>query len=142
MPKILVAEDDDDLRLMLRKRMERDGHRVTEARHGREALQFFKKALDEGDPFDAVTLDFLMPYVDGDRVKMAIDDYCRGAGCEPPKMYMFTGAEEITMPSRLRKAQMRTPVFKDEENRSFQKPNDVDDLMKQIMADFASRAAA
>jgi class 3 adenylate cyclase len=57
---ILVAEDDAVARATLVKSLEHEGHRVTTAANGRQALEF----LGAG-PFDAVLLDILMPELDG-----------------------------------------------------------------------------
>ncbi len=59
-PRILVVEDDDDVRLMARVTLERAGMEVIEARDGREAL----RRLYDSAP-NAVVLDILMPELDG-----------------------------------------------------------------------------
>ena len=57
---ILVAEDDAVARATLAKGLEQEGHRVTTAMDGRQALELLRT-----DAFDAVLLDILMPEVDG-----------------------------------------------------------------------------
>jgi CheY-like chemotaxis protein len=59
--RVLVVDDEADVRLLLRLQLETNGHEVTgEARDGEEAL-----AACRQDPPDAVILDLLMPHVSG-----------------------------------------------------------------------------
>ncbi|MFN8624926.1 MAG: response regulator [Candidatus Binatia bacterium] len=60
MATILLVEDDDHQRLLYRERFEEEGHRVVEARDGREAL-----ARAAADPPNVVVLDINMPGMDG-----------------------------------------------------------------------------
>ena len=61
--RILVADDDPTNRDLLGRRLARDGHQVTFATDGREAL-----ALAEAGGQDLVLLDLMMPELDGDEV--------------------------------------------------------------------------
>ena len=60
MIRILVIDDDDDFRSMLRTALEQDGYRVEEARNGREGLQRYVVV-----PTDIVMTDLLMPEREG-----------------------------------------------------------------------------
>jgi two-component system OmpR family response regulator len=60
MAHILVADDDAHIREVVRFALEREGHRVTEAADGRQALESF-----EAEPADLVVLDIVMPEKDG-----------------------------------------------------------------------------
>ena len=60
MVRILVIDDDEDFRSMLRTALEQDGYVVEEARNGREGLQRYVIA-----PTDVVITDLLMPEQDG-----------------------------------------------------------------------------
>jgi len=57
---VLVVEDTDANRVMLRRRLEKHGFDVTEAEDGRVALDIVRKHT-----FDLVLLDLMMPEVDG-----------------------------------------------------------------------------
>jgi PAS domain S-box-containing protein len=57
---ILIAEDDIDARLLLRKTLEGAGHKVVVAINGEEALEKAKQA-----PPDLIISDILMPVMDG-----------------------------------------------------------------------------
>ncbi|MCG8591231.1 MAG: EAL domain-containing protein [Proteobacteria bacterium] len=59
-PLVLVADDDDTVRLLVRQALELDGFRVLEARDGRQALQL----LDQR-PADLLLADVEMPHLDG-----------------------------------------------------------------------------
>ncbi|MGE3615805.1 MAG: ATPase, T2SS/T4P/T4SS family, partial [Gemmatimonadales bacterium] len=58
--RILVADDDPQMRRLIRMVLEREGHEVTEAADGLDALD----AVD-GKPFDLLILDLDMPRLDG-----------------------------------------------------------------------------
>jgi two-component system cell cycle response regulator DivK len=57
---ILVAEDSDDIRLMIRVMLELRGHRVVEAADGREAVEL---AMSKNP--DVILMDLSMPVMDG-----------------------------------------------------------------------------
>ncbi len=57
---VLVVDDDEDLRILARKALERAGHAVIEADSGEQGL----KLVDERNP-DLVVLDLNMPGMDG-----------------------------------------------------------------------------
>ncbi|MBF6570728.1 MAG: response regulator [Candidatus Binataceae bacterium] len=59
-PLVLVVDDDESMRLLLRRQMENDGYRVVTAENGFSAIE---KAT--GEPPDVVLLDALMPGIDG-----------------------------------------------------------------------------
>ena len=65
--RILVVEDEPQLRNLLRLYLERDGHRVTEAGDGQAALA----AFDDGGA-DLVILDLMLPGMQGETVLDAL----------------------------------------------------------------------
>jgi DNA-binding response OmpR family regulator len=60
MPLVLLVEDEETLRKVLRSLLERDGFEVAEAADGAEALS----AVDRLSP-DAIVLDLNLPVLDG-----------------------------------------------------------------------------
>lgn len=58
--KILVAEDEPVMLMAIEAKLKNDGHEVTVARDGREAL----KILEKYEP-DIIITDILMPYTSG-----------------------------------------------------------------------------
>jgi two-component system OmpR family response regulator len=67
--RILVAEDDPDIRLLIRTRLQMAGYEVDVARNGAEAITRIV-----GMQPDAVILDINMPEVDGFGVLAALKD--------------------------------------------------------------------
>lgn len=65
--RILVAEDNDQLRQLLATLLASEGHDVTVARDGAEALQ-----IASGSRFDLLITDYVMPVVDGVDLAMAL----------------------------------------------------------------------
>jgi PleD family two-component response regulator len=59
-PRILIADDDPQMRRLVRSILERDGYEVTEAADGLDALDQV-----ETKPFDLMVLDVDMPRLDG-----------------------------------------------------------------------------
>lgn len=57
---ILVADDTEDIRLMIRVMLENRGHRVVEAAHGREAVELATRERP-----DVILMDLNMPVMDG-----------------------------------------------------------------------------
>jgi two-component system, chemotaxis family, chemotaxis protein CheY len=60
MKRIVVVEDFNTSRQIIRRSLEKMGHSVEEASDGREALKFF-----DGSPIDMVISDYNMPHMDG-----------------------------------------------------------------------------
>jgi two-component system, chemotaxis family, chemotaxis protein CheY len=60
MPSVLVVDDEDQLRQLIREILEQAGYQVTEARDGKEAVIQYRLA-----PADVVIMDILMPEQDG-----------------------------------------------------------------------------
>ena len=62
MYRILVVDDEAKIRLLIRKYAEFEGHEVTEAENGMEAVRLFRRTPDA---FDIVIMDVMMPELDG-----------------------------------------------------------------------------
>ena len=65
--RLLVAEDDGDLRRLLSAALRRDGHEVIEARDGAELLEALASTLIEPveSPFDVVICEQALPGIPG-----------------------------------------------------------------------------
>lgn len=59
--RVLVVEDDDDLRVSLMTSLELEGYEVNEARNGQEALD----VLHAGNRPGCILLDLMMPVMNG-----------------------------------------------------------------------------
>jgi len=60
MQRILVIDDDEQMRALLRDILERAGYEVSEAQHGLEGLKLFRAR-----PADLVVTDLIMPEKEG-----------------------------------------------------------------------------
>ena len=83
--RILLAEDQQDVRELTKLLLDMDEHIVTEAGNGREALDLFAP-----DRFDLVITDYLMPLMRGDELARSIK---RLAPSEPVLMITGSAAE-------------------------------------------------
>ncbi|HTL48278.1 MAG TPA: response regulator [Verrucomicrobiae bacterium] len=63
--RILVVDDEPNIRRSLVVRLENSGYRVDTAENGQEALAFYQRALKEASPYDLILLDLIMPGLDG-----------------------------------------------------------------------------
>ena len=59
--RILVMDDEEIVRLTVSRMLEALGYEVESAGDGAEALQTYRAALEEGEPFDAVIMDLTIP---------------------------------------------------------------------------------
>ncbi len=60
MPSVLVVDDEDQIRQLIRETLEQAGYDVQEARDGKEGLERYRTK-----PTDLVIMDILMPDQDG-----------------------------------------------------------------------------
>ncbi len=60
MANVLVIDDDDQFRMMLRHMLEEEGFQVFEAAHGDDGLKMYRT-----HPIDLILLDIFMPEKDG-----------------------------------------------------------------------------
>lgn len=67
--KILIAEDDNELRLMFQRFLTKNGFAVTTVTNGQEALDVLSK-----DFFDLIVSDIMMPAVDGYELVRSLRD--------------------------------------------------------------------
>ncbi len=85
MPKILVVDDEPNIREVVMRYLRRDGHAVVQAADGEEALELYRRTRP-----DLVVLDLMLPKVSGLEV-------CRRLGAEgrvPLIMLTARGEEE------------------------------------------------
>jgi CheY-like chemotaxis protein len=60
MARVLVVEDNSEVRILLRETLERAGHGVEEAADGVQAIAIYRR-----QPADVVVVDIIMPQKDG-----------------------------------------------------------------------------
>ncbi len=68
-PRVVVAEDNDELLRLVQRRLGRRGYEILPARDGREALEMIRRERP-----DAVVLDWVMPEMQGSDVCQAIKE--------------------------------------------------------------------
>jgi two-component system cell cycle response regulator CpdR len=87
MAKIILAEDDEDMRRFLARALERAGHHVTSFAEGASAFEEIKQA-----DFDLLLTDIVMPEMDG------IELARRAAELDPSLKIMFiTGFAAVAL---------------------------------------------
>jgi nitrogen-specific signal transduction histidine kinase len=59
--KILVMDDEDSISRLVVRMLTPSGHTVTTAPNGQETIALYRRALEKGDPFDAVIMDLTIP---------------------------------------------------------------------------------
>ncbi|MCM2321849.1 MAG: response regulator [Oligoflexia bacterium] len=79
--RILVVDDNDTNRFIVRRYLDGSAATVVEARDGNEALKLLREASSQARPFDLILLDYRMPEVNGLDVAEAIqaERLARGA---------------------------------------------------------------
>jgi PAS domain S-box-containing protein len=70
--RLLIVDDEPMLREVLSEMLGGEGHHLTVAEGGREAIEEFEKSLTAGTPYDAVITDLGMPGVDGRTVAVTV----------------------------------------------------------------------
>jgi two-component system response regulator ResD len=85
---VLVVEDDPAVRDVVRRYLERDGHRVTLAKDGTAALEAADKTVD------LVVLDVMLPGMDGLQVCRRLRDGASGRADVPVIMLTALGEED------------------------------------------------
>ena len=63
--RVLVAEDDDEMRALLASSLREDGHTVVEVRDGRELVARTGPGPEGADAYDLIVSDVLMPGANG-----------------------------------------------------------------------------
>jgi len=69
MARILIIEDNDQFREMLREMLEQSGYEVVEAFNGEEGIRIYRE-----EPVDLIITDMLMPVMPGSRVISTLRD--------------------------------------------------------------------
>jgi len=119
---ILVAEDNSVNQRLAARLLEREGHSVTIAGSGREALRTLERRQDGPMPFDLILMDVQMPDMDGLEATSRIREKERGTGRRVPIVAMTAQAAES---DRLRCLESGMDAY-------ISKPVNVPELMKLI----------
>ena len=68
--KVLIVDDEQDIRELIRFYINKEGYEVIEAKDGEEALEIF-----ESEYIDLCIIDVMMPKMDGLGFSVGVDDY-------------------------------------------------------------------
>ena len=107
LPLIVVADDEADIRGLLRILLEKEGYRVLEASDGLEALRLLR---EHGDALSLLILDIMMPNVDGLTAAKAIRETsdvpilfltARSSDADKTEAYRLGADDYITKPFSL-----------------------------------------
>jgi len=88
---LLVAEDSDDSYILIEAYLRDQGHRLTRAADGAQAVELFK-----AKPFDIVFMDIRMPIVDGYTATRAMRDWETEAGHGRTPIVVLSAEETAT----------------------------------------------
>ncbi|HEY1957015.1 MAG TPA: response regulator [Polyangiaceae bacterium] len=122
--RVLVADDDPDMRDMIVSTLRADGYEVTEARDGLDLLLSMAAAAMEGRGYEAVISDLRMPVVGG----LDAAERLRLATIETPLILMTAFSDALV---RERVHRLRADLL--------EKPFDLDDL--RVAVEHATRHA-
>ncbi len=118
--RVLVADDNEHVRIALNDMLTAMGFRVETADSGESALELVRGAADRGDPFSAAFLDWKMPGLDGVETAKEL----RGLpGIAPPKVVLLTGFDTSDIGDSIRSAHI---------DRVMSKPVTPTDLLREL----------
>lgn len=104
--RILIVEDDTTSRLLLRKMLEPLGS-CDVAVNGKEAVESVRLAGEQGQRYELICLDIMMPEMDGQAALKAIRAIEQEAGCLPSQ------AAKIVMTTALRDIENVTTAYRE-----------------------------
>ncbi|ACL04105.1 histidinol phosphate phosphatase domain-containing protein [Desulfatibacillum aliphaticivorans] len=123
--RMLVVDDDAMSRMVLCRALGAHGECLTAA-NGREAIDAFRQALAENRPFDMITLDVMMPDVDGRSALAQIRFLEEDRDIEPENR------TKIIMTTTLSERKDIEGAFRDQCDAYVTKPVRVDELLERV----------
>jgi DNA-binding response OmpR family regulator len=117
MTRILIVEDDAQIRAMLEETLQQEGYQTDIAHNGADAMERYRRA-----PADLVVTDILMPEKEG----LGLITELRGINPNVKIIAISGGAPQLSSGCNLELARMFGA------QRSFQKPLDIDALLQAI----------
>ena len=87
--RVLIAEDDEEMRRLIAIVLSRDGHRVVQASDGTQLVDQVLESMKSGIPIDLVVTDVRMPGVSG----FEAVSWIRDLGCRAPVVVITAFAD-------------------------------------------------
>ncbi|MGE5479378.1 MAG: response regulator [Chloroflexota bacterium] len=113
--KILVLEDEPTSRLLIKKILNEFGQVVT-TENGVEAVEAFRAAVEEGERYDLVFLDIMVPDIDGQEVLRRIRAIEEKAGLDrlnkASRIVMITALQDVSNVMQAFSEQCEAYIFK------------------------------
>jgi len=125
--RIILAEDDEEMRRLVGRALRADGYRVDEAANGSQLLELLDDAANADQPVDVVITDERMPGVTGFQ---ALDWLHQVRAWRPPTIVITAFPDAVAY---LRARQLGVHVM--------EKPFDLDDLRSLVRTLSGARAA-
>ena len=125
--QILLVEDDFACRLLLQTFLSRYGE-CQSAINGREAVEIFQSALNQGKTFDLICMDIMMPELNGRDAVLAI------RALEEDNCITSTNGAKIIMTTAITEIKEVMLCFKSLCDAYLMKPIDLSELLAQIKA--------
>ncbi len=94
--RFLVVDDDFETRRLVQRLLRPYGE-VDVAMDGEEGVEAFAGALKDGEPYDLITMDILMPNIDGQQALREIRSIEKDRGIPPEKqvrIIMISGLDD------------------------------------------------
>ncbi len=94
--KFLIIDDDFDSRRLLQKILHPYGY-VDIAADGEEGIEAYRTTLEEGEPYQLITMDILMPNIDGQQALREIREMEKDMGIsdeDAVKVIMVSGIDD------------------------------------------------
>ncbi|WP_322174587.1 response regulator transcription factor [Acutalibacter caecimuris] len=142
--RLLVVDDEERIRGLIRKYAEFEGHQVTEAKNGMEAVEFCRRTPEA---FDLVIMDVMMPELDGFSAAAEIKKTCAlpilmlsARGEEYDKIHGFElGADDyVVKPFSPKELMLRVTAIMNRVRPAAQKPRQVE-VFEGLSIDFDAR---
>jgi len=121
--RILIGEDDDEMRWLLARTLARDGYEVVEAADGSQLVERLTISLRGNAPVDLVITDLRMPGLGG----FEAIEWLRALGCRAPVIAITAFGDNRTHMEAVRLGVVRV----------FDKPFDFDEL-RDVVSDLFS----
>lgn len=127
--RVLLAEDDEDLRELLSIVFDEHGWEVLSAKDGRDALYIYHKAIHDENYPDVLLLDVEMPRLNGFGVGVLIRRF-EGFTNIPRAVHVYlTGKDDVVPPEQLLGTEFAGVLFADA---YIKKPVSSEELIEQI----------